>query len=348
MVSDLPATSGDVTIATMIGNYYFRTWIERLEANLCYDKYGKQAPLPAKNGGVAVWHQLLNPAKGYSLSDGVTNSASAVSTRKVSAAVAQYGDVKAITDLADDLAVCPIVEETVAALGYAAALTKDFIIGDQIGFGSAASTGATNAASVSYPSVFTQGFPIIEGNSGTVTWGTVPLANGLFSTIPTIAHVRKAVTQLKNMNAMPFDDGNFRGVISPTMSDAIRSDTNFATWMAYTNRSAMEKGKLGVIERVLFEESTNAFMVPVVASAWSNSAYTSGAGSFSVHGCLIFGTGAYGVTKLGGADAKVNVLQGADKSDPNNQRTYVSYKFTMAAKILNASAGVILAYFKNV
>lgn len=347
-MADTPATSGDALIATMIGNYYFRTWIERFEANLCYDKYGKQAPLPAKNGNIAVWHQLLNPAKGYSLSDGVTNSASAVSTRKVSATVAQFGDVKAITDLAEDLAVCPIVEETVAALGYAAALTKDYVIGDAIGFGSAASTGATNAASVSYPSVFTQGFPILEGNSGTVTWGTVPLANGLFSTLPTIAHIRKAVTALKNVNAMPFEGGNFRAVCTPTVSDAIRSDTNFATWMAYTNRAAMEKGKLGTIERVEFDESTNAFMSPVVASAWSNSAYVSVAGSASLHGTLIFGRGAYGVTKLAGADAKVNVLQGAEKSDPNNQRTYISYKFTMAAKILNPSAGIILTYFKNV
>lgn len=347
-MADVPAVSGDTTIATMIGNYYFRTWLERFEANLCYDKYGKQSPLPAKNGNIAIWHQLLNPAKGYSLTDGVTNSASAVSTRKVSATVAQYGDVKAISDLAEDLAVCPIIEETVAALGYAAALTKDYIIGDQIGFGSAASTGVTGAASVALPSVNTQGFPFIEGNTGTVYWTRIALANGLFSTLPTIAHVRKAVTHLKTMNAMPYEDGNFRGVITPAISDAIRSDTNFATWMAYTNRAAMEKGKIGVIEKVLFEESSNAFMSPVVASAWSNSAYTSGAGSFSLHGALIFGRGAYGVTKLAGADAKVNVLQGAEKSDPNNQRTYISYKFTMAAAILNPSAGIILTYFKNV
>lgn len=347
-MADVPALSGDTTISTMIGNYYFRTWLERLEANLVYDKYGKQSPLPAKNGSTVLWHQLLNPAKGYSLSDGVTNSASAVSTRKVSATVAQYGDVKAISDLAEDLAVCPIVEETVAALGYAAALTKDYVIGDTIGFGSAASTGVVDAASVTLPSVRTQGFPILEGNTGTVYWATVALSNGLFSTLPTIAHVRKAVTQLKSMNAIPFEDGNYRGVISPAVSDAIRSDTSFATWMAYTNRAAMEKGKIGVIERVLFEESTNAFMSPVVASAWSNSAYVSIAGSASLHGALIFGRGAYGVTKLAGADAKVNVLQGAEKSDPNNQRTYISYKFTMAAKILNPSAGVILTYFKNV
>jgi N4-gp56 family major capsid protein len=344
-MADVPALIGDVTIATMVGNYYDKTWLERFEANLSYDKDGVQKPLPENSGNTVIWHQMLNPSRGYSLSDGTTNSASAVSTRKVSAIVAQYGDVKAISDNTDMLAVCPVVEEAVAALGYAAALTKNYVIADAIGFGSAASTGVADAASTKVPSVFTQGFPIIEGNTGTVYWAATGLLNGLFSTLPTIAHIRKSVTVLKGLNAMPFEDGNFRGIIDPVVSDAIRTDTSFATWMAYTNRAAMEKGKLAVIEKVLFEESTEAIAIAVAASAWSNSAYVSVAGGKTLHGTLIFGKGAYGVTKLGGKDAKVNVISGAEKSDPNNQRTYIAYKFTMAAKILNPSAGIILTYF---
>ncbi len=112
--------------------------------------------------------------------------------------------------------------------------------------------------------------------------------------------------------------------------------------MAYNNLQAMTKGKLGVIERVDFEESSNAMRVPVTASAWSTG-YTSGGGSMI--GTLIFGKGAYGVTKLGAKDAKINVITGADKTDPLNQQTLISYKLAMAAKILNPSAGIILGYF---
>jgi len=97
-----------------------------------------------------------------------------------------------------------------------------------------------------------------------------------------------------------------------------------------------------VIERVDFEESSNAFQSAVLASAWSTG-YTSGGGT--IYGTLIFGKGAYGVTKLGAKDAKINVTTGADKTDPLNQYTLIGYKLAMAAQILNPSAGVILATY---
>lgn len=340
--------SGGVTIATMIGNYYDHTFLERLEANLVYDKYGVQKPLPENMGNTIVWHALLNPSQGYALPDGSIPGASAVSARKVSAVLEWRADLRSVTDQVVATAVCPVVEETVQAMGYGAALTVDNFISDKIGFGSAASTGVTNAASVALPSVFSQGFPVLEGNSNLVFWPSsgkaTGLLNGYFSTSPVIAHIRRAVTQLKGLNAMPFDDGNYRGVIDPVVSDAVRSDSQFATWMAYTNRAAMEKGQLGVIEKVLFDESSNAISTPVLASSWSGSYVTLGG---TLHGTLIFGKGAYGVTKLGGKDAKVSVVSGPDKSDPLNQITYIGYKIAMAAKILNPSCGVLYTYYQS-
>ena len=117
-------TSG-ATISTMVGYYYDKVFLDRLVANLCYDKYGVQKPLPQNSGNTVIWHQLLNPTKGSTIStEGTNPTAGAVSARKVSATVVQYGDVKSITDLVDQMAVCPVVQETVDALGYAAALTR--------------------------------------------------------------------------------------------------------------------------------------------------------------------------------------------------------------------------------
>lgn len=332
----------------MIGNYYDHVFLERLEANLVYDKYGEQRPLPENQGNTVVWHRLNNPTKGYAVGDGSTPGASAVSATKVSATLLYYADLKAISDQVTATAVCPVVEETVQALGYGAALTKDYLIQDAIGFGSAASTGVANAASATYPSVFSQGFPVMEGNSNTVYWPTSGIAtslqNGFFSTIATIGHIRQCVTTLKLLNAIPFENNLYKGIIDPNVSDHIRRDSTFPTWMAYSNLQAMTKGKLGVIERVDFEETSNAMRSAVTPSAWST-VYASVGGS--VIGTLIFGKGAYGVTKLGAKDAKINVVTGADKSDPLNQRTYVGYKLAMAAKILNPSAGIILAWFKT-
>lgn len=350
-MADAATIAAQTTITTMIGTYYDKVFLERLEKNLVYDKYGEQRPLPENSGGTVLWHQLLNPTVGYSLGDGSIPAASAVSTRRVSAVPVQYADLKSISDQVDRTAVNPVVDETVKALGYGAALTKDTLIAQQIGFQGDASTGVTGAASATVPSVNSQGFPVIDGNTGTVYWptgtnGTAgPLNAGNFSSVPAIAHIRKAVTHLKNMAAMPFDDGNYRGIVSPTVSDYIRSDSTFPTWMAYTNRaSALDKGRLGVIERVMFEETPNAFTESVLASAWAAS-YVSAGGT--LHGTLIVGRQAYGVTKLGGKDAKVNLVTGADKSDPLNQVTFVGYKLYMAAKVLNPSAGVILTWLER-
>lgn len=336
----------DAGITGMVGNYYDHVFLERLEANLVYDKYGEQRPLPENQGNTVVWHRLNNPVAGTILTEASSPGASVVSATKVSATLVFYGDLRSVSDQVTATAVCPVVEETVQALGYGAALTKDNIIGQSIGFGSTTSLGATNAASTRIPSLFSQGFPLMDGNTNTVTWPTSgivsPWLGGTYSVNPTIGQIRQCVTQLKTLNAIPFENNLYKGIIHPIESDFVRRDTTFPTWMAYNNLQAMTKGKLGVIERVDFEESSNAFTTSVVASAWSLG-YFSGGGT--VYGTLIFGKGAYGVTKLGAKDAKINVTTGADKTDPLNQYTLIGYKLAMAAKILNPSAGVILTHF---
>lgn len=351
LINDAATLAAQATITTMIGTYYDKVFLERLEQNLVYDKWGEQRPLPENSGGTIMWHQLLNPSVGYTLGDGSIPAASAVSTRRVSAVPIQYADLKSISDQVDRTAVNPVVDETVKALGYGAALTKDTLVGQQIGFQGDASTGVTGAASATVPSVNSQGFPVIDGNTGTVYWptgtnGTAgPMTGGAFSSIGQISHVRKSVTHLKNMAAMVFEDGNYRGIIDPVVSDQIRSDTTFPTWMAYTNRaSALDKGRLGVIERVMFEETPNAFTTGVRASAWNNGTVSAGG---TLYGTLIFGRQAYGVSKLGGKDAKVIITTGPDKADPLGQMTTVGYKLYMAAKVLNPSAGVILTWFSS-
>lgn len=345
----------DTGIAGMIGIFYNKTFERRLEANLVYDKWGEQRPIPKNSGNTVVWHQLNNVAVGYDITDGDTPAASAVSARKISAVLSYMGDLKAITDQVDMTAVCPVVKETVEAMGYGGALTLDNFIGLQIGFGnSGLTTGAAmSAASVTFGSIYSQGFPVFVGaeGSGTAYWPNsstnkaTALTNavvGQLSIAATIDSVRRAVTFLKNLDVMPWDDGLYRGVIHPNISDQLRADADFATWMQFKSSNKMEQGELGVIEKVKFQESSKAIRATVTASAWSAVALQNGA---TIYGTLITGRGAYGVTKLAGKDITVNVIPTTqlDKSDPLGQRAYVSYKMAVAAKILNPSCGVILA-----
>lgn len=355
MAGDAAATLSDgATISGLLPNYWKKRWLLRHEAQLAYDEWGQQEPIPMGNGRTIIWHQMLNPSVGYLIGEGAPPNASAVSARKVSAVLSQYGWLQSISDIVDNSSVCPVVDELVDAQGYSGALTKDNHISDKIGFGSAMSTGVTDAASAFFPSVFSQGFPVFEANDDTLYWPNsstnkaAALQAGRFSTQPDISHIRKTVVQLELLNAIKFEDGNFRGIIHPTVSAAIRSDTLWPTWNAYSNRvGALSKGMLGVIEGVLFKESSQAFLKTLAASAWSNIGYISGGGT--LYGTLIFGKGAYGVTKLAGKDVVVTVIPTNEKSksDPLGQVGMVGYKFDLAAKILNPSAGIIHTWFKR-
>lgn len=355
MAGDAAATLSDgAKISSLLPNFYRKKWLLRHVAELAYDDWAQQEPIPNDNGRTIVWHQLLNPAEGYTIGEGAPPNASAVSTRKVSAVLTQKAWLQSISDVVDNSSICPVVSELVEAQGYAGALTKDRFISDKIGFGSAMSTGVTNAASAFTPSIFSQGFPVWEPSGNVLYW---PDANnkavafgaaagqGVFSALPTIAMVRNAEVTLQNLNAIKFEDGLFHSIVHPTVSAAIRSDSLWPTWNAYSNRQgALTKGMLGAIEGVLFKESTEAFKKTMPASAWAVN-YLSAGGT--LYGTLIFGRGAYGVTKLAGKDVTITVIPTNEKTkaDPLGQVGYVGYKFDIAAAILNPSAGLIWPYY---
>lgn len=357
MAGDAAATLSDgATISGLLPNYWRKRWLLRHEAKLVYDEWGQQEPIPMGNGRTIIWHQMLNPGNGYLVGEGAPPNASAVSARKVSASLSQYGWLQSISDIVDNSSVCPVVEELVDAQGYSGALTKDNHISDKVGFGSAMSTGVAAAASAFIPSIFSQGFPVWEPSGDFLYWPNAsnqavafgPSAGqGMFSATPTIAMIRNSRTQLANLNAIEFEDGNFRGVVHPTVSSAIRSDSLWPTWNAYSNRQgALTKGMLGIIEGVLFKESSAAFKKSMTASAWGTNYLTAGG---TLYGTLIFGKGAYGVTKLAGKDVTVTVIPTKErtKSDPLGQVGYVGYLFDVAAKILNPSAGLIWPWYKT-
>lgn len=340
-MANLWTDTGGATITTMIPSYYDSVWLKRLQKNLSYDKHGVQKPLPLNEGSSMIWHQMLNTGEGYALHETTPHEWSCVSTRKVSAAIVWRGDVRSVTTRVVATTINPMVKEMSDALGYGAALTRDSYIAEAIGFGSIASVGVADAASVALPSAYTHGFPLFEGNREEANWSVTALANGLFSAVPDIDHIARAVTHLKNMGARTFEDGTYHGIIHPTVAGKLRADSNFITWMANTNRAAMERGKLGIIENVMFEESQNAMTAAVLSSNWSG--YVS---SGTLYGTLIVGQGAYGVTKLRGEDARIQITKGPDKSDPHDLNTLISYKFAIAAKVLNPSAGVICTWLK--
>jgi N4-gp56 family major capsid protein len=347
--------SGDATISTLLPSYLRKKWLKRHEATLVYDEWGQQEPIPMGEGSTIVWHAFLNLSEGYTVGEGSPPAASTFSTRKVSATLIEKAQLRSYSNVVGDRSYLPVVTELMGALGYNGALTKDAHISESIGFGSAMSTGVTNAASAFYPSVYSQGFPLFYADDNSMAWppagggAIVGFGNaevGKLSTVPAISHIRNAATSLEELEAIKFEDGNYRGIIHTAVSAKVRSDALWPTWNAFSNRTgALSKGNLGVIENVLFKESTKAFKKVLAASAWSNIGQISTGGT--LYGTLIFGKDAYGVTKLAGKDISITHIEPGkkDKSDPLGQFGVAGYLFPIAAKVLNPSAGLIWGWY---
>jgi N4-gp56 family major capsid protein len=256
-----------------------------------------------------------------------------------------------VSDLFNMTSISKPVTDAIELLSDSAALTIDSYYKDTIGFGQAASTGVTGAASATYLSCFSEGFPTLHNS--VVSWATVPLVNNTASTALSVDRVRTAVTTLRGYNCRPMDDGYYVGIIHPVIADKIMQDNSTGGWTAwnqYTNPDAMYKGEIGKLHGVRFVDSTNAMTSTVKASAWSAGSSNFSAGG-TLYGTLIFGKGAYaGVMMEAGNGVNTYVVPNdkAEKADPLAQWGSVGYKITMAAKILNASCGIIAVdYISN-
>lgn len=330
------------SLATLMQTYYDKLLLERLTPKLHYDQFAVKKPLPGRNGKIVLWNRYTNLGEGYTLTELDVPGLSAMSASKVSATLIQKGYLIGISDLFEMTSISDPVKDAVSLLSDGAAKTIDSVYKENIGFGSAASTGVADAASATYPSCYTEGFPVLENS--VVRWSVFGLSNNLVSTWIDTDRLRDATTHLRNMDCPPFDDGYYVGIAHPNILNRLMQCSAWTNWNQYTNPQAMYKGEVGKVMGIRFLSSTNAITKAVLASAWSAGASNFSAGG-TLYGTLVFGKYAYGGTKMyAGNGARIEIVSNKpDKADPLGMYGTAGYKITMACKILNPSCGVIVA-----
>jgi N4-gp56 family major capsid protein len=277
-----------------------------------------------------------------------------LSASTVAATLIQRGAYSKVSDLLIMTAIDPILEDAATLMGEKAARTVDTYIHSQIGFHvktaqarSALTTSlkATGIAVRCYSGNIDlgasnqEGFALLHNNARLATSSTVAsmTTSGL-----TVKQVQHAAMWLRTNNVDPFDDGLYVGIIHPKMAYSLMTASGWKGWQKYSSPELMYKGEIGQVGGVRFVESTDA---PVYAITGDTMQTNSG----SVYGTIIFGPHAYGVTEIAGQGNKqkgyemfIKQLGSAGTSDPVNQAATVGFKITMASRILNKSAGVIL------
>ena len=349
-------TSG-AGLSTLIITYYEKVGLERMLPKLRFYNFADKKPLPPQSGKTVQWYRFASQAAVTTNMTELTVPTQVIlSATTINATLVQRGAYARVSDLLIMTAIDPLLEDAATLMGEKAAITVDTYIRQQIGFAVAdianrsALTSTCNATGIGVRMYSgrmdlgasnDEGFALMHNRVRLATSATVV---GMTTSGLTVGQVQHGVMQLRNNNADPFDDGLYVGIIHPVMAYDLMVSSGWKGWQKYTTPETMYKGEIGQVGGVRFVESTNAPKYTL-----SGDLMTEHGVSGSVYGTIIFGPHAYGVTEISGQGNKqkgyemfIKELGSAGTADPINQAATVGFKITMAARILNKSAGVIL------
>lgn len=326
------------------GYYVDKALMTLYNATPLYDRAAK-TPLPQGYGNVVYWNSWRKLAGASStLTEGGSNTAVALSSRRVSATIAQYSRVITISDLAEYMYVLNAKEgaqkqlresanETFEQICHTAIFKSTYFTQNQsktvilsaMMSGVASSMCANTGTNTNSNKQFQ--FPAVFGTSAgrlSAVSKTAPSISAQFS----LYSIRKGVLQLAQKNAKPWADGNWYGYAHVNALHILKKDPSWKDWNQYQNsKETMYTAEEGKTWNVRWSSSNLCPRYAVTAH--------------SVNISFICGQEAFGVTEaLGGL--QMYLVSGAQKSDPSNTLTYLSYKITAAAACLNPSAGVLL------
>jgi N4-gp56 family major capsid protein len=277
--------------------FYSDYLIEMAEAKLVHSQFGQKKPIP-QNGGKSVEFRKYSPLPKVTtaLTEGVTPDGQTLTVTPVTCDVKQYGGYVALTDMLLLSAIDNNLAQATKLLGSQAGRTLDTITREVINGGT-----------------------VVVYGGGVAGRASVGKDHKL-----TVDCVKRAVRELKVMNAEPIDD-SFVGIIHPDCAYDLMNDPEWKAPHQYKDTENLYNGEIGKVAGVRFVETTEAKVFD-----------GAGSGGADVYSTLIVGDNAYGIVDIngGGLEHIVKQLGSAGTADPLNQRATAGWKATHAAVIL--------------
>ena len=277
-----------------------------------FDSGTTKSELPRKQGKTIQWFRYtLLAANTTPSAEGVIGTSVPQSTTTVSATISEYSDFTSGSTLLVETDISQTETEHAKNLGYRAGLTNDSIARTE--FDSAVATVGNNTL----------------GASATAQDG------------------RRAVAELRAVNVLPMDDGNFIGIIHPYILYDVKADNTaggFMDVLKYANPQSLVSGGQGMlpgeegkIDGIRLVTSTN---VGTTGTAPNLQYYWYVIGRGAVGSVPLSGSGPSAVTDPTKQNFNVAVVRGGKPSiyDPEGKIGFVaSYRFVQVYKILDAT-----------
>jgi N4-gp56 family major capsid protein len=348
MADTLSTTS---TLDNLIATKFEKTALPRLVAKAKLYQFAEKFSLAKGDGKTIVMNAWTNFSPvSAALGEGTNPSLAAISSRKVTATVGEYGRGIKTSDLVEYTSSLDVMKGAIENLGDSAGLSVDNVIKLAIfkstlgGNTDARILSAFMSATVSAfkgdnsgQSNLKFGFTPIFATSCTRLSATKVISGGVGPSVSAglcRKSIRKVVKTLRANNAMEFADGYFVCIAPTNAISDLASDPSLASWFSYSNPDWAKKGDaVAPVEGVRIVASNN---MPQHTSARHKNSLS-----------FIFGKGAYGAVELGSGKGKgfeiiIKRPNSGDTSNPLNMYSTVAYKFKMVGVALNLSAGRIL------
>jgi len=294
------ATTTTSTLSGELLAYLEKRFLQRSRAAIVYGEGAQKQTLPA-NSGKSITFNRYSPLSvaTATLTEGTNPSTVQPSAAQVTATLAQYGNVSAITDLLFVTSIDREAKEKTDLMAQNMAETLDQLIRDELFTGATVQFGAGRAALTAIAS----------------------------TDLLTSTEVRKARRTLRKNNAMPYEDGSYLGKIGPDTSFDLVNDS---VWLAVSEygdsaKSQIFQNEVGKLFQVRFVEAT--------------SNQKSESSTVTVFSNFIHGQQAFGTVDLDSLPNGLIIKQSGDQDTSNALNLFmtIGWKAAFAAKTLNAN-----------
>lgn len=297
-----------------VNNFYDRTLLRRAVAYFTHLRWAQVRDIPRKGGTMTIkFRRYGNLAVATTpLSEGVTPAGKQLSVTDVTAVALQYGDYITVTDVVDFSSTDRVLTETAEILGDQSGDTLDQLCRDILAAGT----------TVQYEASRTSRVTVAAGDTITLV-GVKKAVRTLKNNLA--KRIMRMVNPSTGYNTTPLNQC-YIGIVHPNTTYDLKALTGFVPVEKYPNQKDVMENEVGKLDEVRFVESTNA---KVFSGA--------GASAIDVYATLIFGSDAYGITRISGEAMKniIKPLGSAGTSDPLDQRQTSGWKATFITKILN-------------
>jgi N4-gp56 family major capsid protein len=307
-------TTGTDNLDAQFQTYFSKELLEYIVKSLQLVQFANKSPLPAKAGAKDVkWFRYDEPATTgvtkLTTEGGTSITERALTLEEVTATLVQYGQVISLTDILQLTELFSHMEQAIRVTGQDAALHADTIVRDKLGTTTVAAGKQARYA------------------NGLANYAAVQTESTVANAVVEFNDLLDCATAL-NQNNTSTIGGSFIAVASPEVISDLMKTTGWQNAASYSAVEQLFKGEVGKLWGNRIMSTTSPFKSGVVDTYLS---------SGNVHSTFVFGANAFGVTDIASQSPyapKVMIADGADKSDPLNQLTKISYKSYYAAAVL--------------